>query len=141
MKAKRKTEEPKPTVPRTATRLGRNVSLKGTLRFRDSVRVSGRLEGEIISDGFLYVEEGAEVRADVRVGSAVIAGVVRGNIHAADSLEMLPSGKIYGNVRAAKLRIADGVVFEGKCEMIKNPNSVDIFSAPVDQLKASVPRV
>ena len=111
------------------------------MRFKESVRISGNFEGEIISEGFLYVEDGAEVRADVRVGSAIIAGVVRGNIHASDSLEMLPSGKIYGNVKAGKLRIADGVVFEGKCEMIKNPNAVDIFSAPVDQLKTSVQRV
>lgn len=139
--AKTRKEEVTLSTPRTATRLGKNAALKGTLRFRDSVRISGRFEGEIISDGFLYVEDGAEVQADIRVGSTVIAGVVRGNIHATDSLEMLPTGKIYGNVKAAKLRIADGVVFEGKCEMIKNANSVDIFSAPPHQLKSSVQRV
>ncbi|TVQ39339.1 MAG: polymer-forming cytoskeletal family protein [Spirochaetaceae bacterium] len=139
--ARNRNEETAPAVPRTATRLGRNAVLKGTLRFRESVRVSGRIEGQIISDGFLYIEDGAEVHADIQVGSTVVAGLVRGNIHATDSLEMLPTGKIYGNVKAAKLRVADGVVFEGKCEMIKNANSVDIFSAPVDQLKSSVQRV
>ncbi len=138
--ARARTEEKNSAPPRTATRLGKNTELKGVLRFRDSLRVSGRFEGEIISDGFLFIEDGAEVKADIRVGSTIVAGVVRGNIHATDSLEMLPSGKIYGNVKAAKLRIADGVVFEGKCEMIKNANSVDIFAAPVHQLKSSVPR-
>ena len=139
--ARKKSDEAAPAIPRTATRLGKSAVLKGTLRFRDSVRVCGRIEGEIISEGFLYVEDGAEIHADIRVGSTVVAGVVHGNIHATDSLEMLPTGKVYGNVKAAKLRIADGVVFEGKCEMIKNANSVDIFSAPVDQLKSSVQRV
>jgi cytoskeletal protein CcmA (bactofilin family) len=139
--ARSKKEELKSPIPRTATRLGKNAVVKGTMRFNESVRISGRFEGEIVSEGFLFVEDGAEVHADIRVGSAIIAGVVRGNIYASDSLEMLPSGKIYGNVKAGKLRIADGVVFEGKCEMIKNPNAVDIFSAPVDQLKTSVQRV
>jgi cytoskeletal protein CcmA (bactofilin family) len=32
---------------------------------------------------------------------------------------MLATGQVYGNIRTAKLNIADGVVFEGKCEMIK----------------------
>lgn len=139
--ARVRTDEKSSALLRTATRLGKNTTLKGVLRFRDSLRVSGRFEGEIISDGFLYIEDGAELKADIRVGSTIVAGVVRGNIHATDSLEMLPSGKIYGNVKAAKLRIADGVVFEGKCEMIKNANSVDIFSAPAHQLKSSVQRV
>ncbi len=54
---------------------------------------------------------------------------------------MLPTGKIYGNVRTAKLRIADGVVFEGKCEMIRNSDRVDIFSTGAAQLKKTIQSV
>jgi cytoskeletal protein CcmA (bactofilin family) len=46
-------------------------------------------------------------------------GAVHGNIEATDRLEIHENGKLYGNIRTAKLKIADGVVFEGKCEMIK----------------------
>jgi len=48
---------------------------------------------------------------------------------------------VYGNIRTAKLNIADGVVFEGKCEMIKNPEAVNIFSAPVEQIKKTTQSV
>jgi cytoskeletal protein CcmA (bactofilin family) len=41
---------------------------------------------------------------------------------------MLPSAKVYGNVRTAKLRIADGVIFEGICEMIRDPAAFTPFS-------------
>ena len=51
---------------------------------------------------------------------------------ASEKLEMLATGQVFGNIRTAKLNIADGVVFEGKCEMITNPDTVDIFSAKVD---------
>ena len=44
---------------------------------------------------------------------------------------------MYGDVRTAKLKIADGVVFEGKCEMIKD-QSVDVFSAKTSELKEQV---
>ncbi|MFP4441834.1 MAG: polymer-forming cytoskeletal protein [Spirochaetia bacterium] len=124
--------------PKATTRFGAETSFKGVLRFTESVRISGRFEGQIHSTGFLYIEETAEVWADITAGIIIIGGTVHGDVEATERLEMLPTGKIYGNVRTVKLRIADGVVFEGKCEMIKNSNSIDVFSAPPDQLKQTV---
>ncbi len=124
--------------PKTATRIGAGTYLKGKLRFRDSLRVSGTFEGEIESEGLLYIEENAVVRADVRARSIVVGGTLRGNAHASERVEMLPAAKVYGNVRTSKVYIGEGVVFEGKCEMIKNVNAVDIFAVPANQLRKSV---
>jgi cytoskeletal protein CcmA (bactofilin family) len=135
-----KSEDPNNEVSAT-TRLGKSTSLKGVMKFSKSVKISGKVEGKIDSTGFLYVELGAEVRADIKANSIVIGGVVHGNVEALEKLEMLPTGKIYGNVRTSKLKIADGVVFEGKCEMIKNSDKVDIFSAPVAHLKKTAQSV
>ncbi len=128
------------TIPKTATRLGRETALKGRLRFTDSVSIRGRFEGEIDADGFLFVEDGADVRANIRVHSIVIGGIVHGNIVAEGRVEMLPGGRVFGNVKAAKIRIADGVVFEGKCEMVKNASNVDIFSQSLEELKTAAGR-
>jgi len=65
------------------------------------------------------VGEGAVVKANVKARTVIIHGTVHGNIEAADRLEIQSSGKLYGNIRTSKLKIADGVVFEGKCEMVK----------------------
>lgn len=128
-------------LPRIATRLGKRTSFNGRMKFSSPVKIGGQFEGEILAEGFLYIEDGAYVRADITADSVVIAGEVHGNVQGARQVEMLPTGKIYGNVRTAKLRIADGVVFEGKCEMLRNPDSIDVFSAPVEQLKESAQRV
>ncbi|MBN2354389.1 MAG: polymer-forming cytoskeletal protein [Spirochaetales bacterium] len=120
------------------TTLGRETNFQGTLRFTESLRILGRFSGEIISPGRLVVEEGAEVKATILVGSVVVGGVIRGNITAKDKLEMLATGKVIGNIKTAKLKIADGVVFEGKCEMIKDPESIDIFSESADILKRNI---
>ena len=114
------------SIEKTTTTLGKETSFNGVLRFKESLKIDGSFEGEIESPGFLYIENGATV---------VVGGVVRGNIEASERLEMLTTGKVYGNIRTAKLNIADGVVFEGKCEMIKNPEKLDIFSAPVANIK------
>jgi cytoskeletal protein CcmA (bactofilin family) len=123
------------SAEKITTTLGKETSFNGVLRFKESLKIDGAFEGEIESPGFLYIENGATVKANIKVGSVVVGGVVRGNIEASERLEMLTTGKVFGNIRTAKLNIADGVVFEGKCEMIKNPEKLDIFSAPVASIK------
>jgi cytoskeletal protein CcmA (bactofilin family) len=118
-----------------ATTLGRETRFNGVMRFRESLKIDGHFDGEIHSAGFLYIENGAVVNANIQVGSVVIGGIVEGNIEASTSVEMLATGKVRGNIRTAKLRIADGVVFDGKCEMIREPEKVDIFSGGVAELK------
>lgn len=133
--------EKKRQIAKTNTWLGPETKLKGTLRFKESVKISGRFQGTIDSTGFLYVDVGADVRADIKAESIIIGGVVHGNVEAAEGVEILPDGKVFGNIRTKKLRIADGVVFEGKCEMIKNPDGVDLFASPLDQAKPAIQRV
>lgn len=124
-----------------ATTLGKETVFSGTMRFTSSLKIDGRFEGEIESSGYLHVEEGAQVRANIRVGSVVIGGVVHGNIIATEKLEMLSTGKVYGNVTTSRLKIADGVVFEGKCEMIKDPEDVDIFASSASKIKNTLQTV
>ncbi len=118
-----------------STILGSETVFKGTMKFSKPLKIDGKYEGRIESEGFLYIEEGAEVRADIQVGSIVVGGIVYGDIEASEKLEMLSTGQVIGNIRTAKLKIADGVRFEGKCDMISDPESINVFSAPVEQLK------
>jgi cytoskeletal protein CcmA (bactofilin family) len=121
-----------------STTLGKETVFRGTMKFSKSLKIDGTFEGEIDSSGFLYVDENAVVTADIKVRSMIIGGTVRGNIVATEKLEMLSTGRVYGDIQTPRLRIADGVVFEGKCEMIKNPDDVDIFSAPPDKIKSLI---
>ncbi len=125
-------------LERIATTLGSETNFSGTMRFNTSLKISGKFQGKIISPGILYIEEGAVVNADIKVGSVVIGGYVKGNVEAKENLELLSTGQLFGDIKTAKLKIADGVVFEGKCEMIKNEEEFDIFSARFDEIKKKV---
>ncbi len=100
------------------TVFSKDMSFYGDLKFRKSLQINGYFEGEIISDGYLVIGEGAAVKANIKAKTVIINGEVHGNIEATDRLEILTGGKLHGNIRTAKLKIADGVVFVGKCEMI-----------------------
>lgn len=106
-----------------ATILGKETSFSGTLAFKKPLQISGDFTGEIISDGYLVISEGAKVKANIKAGTVVVGGTVIGNVTATERLEMLATGKVQGNIRTAKLQIADGVVFDGNCEMINGEES------------------
>lgn len=127
--------------PRILTKLGTDTRLEGVLRFRESVEISGTLVGKVVAEGFLYIRESAEITADIKAREIVVGGTVHGNIEATDRLEILATGKIYGNVRTARFRVADGVVFEGRCEMLRDAEAIDVFAVQTDRVRESAPRV
>jgi cytoskeletal protein CcmA (bactofilin family) len=96
-----------------------NTSLDGVLKFSTSIKIEGTFKGKILSTGYLIIGERARVRASIKAQSIVIAGEVKGNVEASERLEMLPSGKLYGNIKTKTLKMADGVIFEGTCEMLR----------------------
>ena len=101
------------------TVFAKDTEFNGELYFKKSLQINGYFEGGITSEGFLVIYEGAVVKANIKAKSVILMGTVYGNIEATNSLEIYANGKLYGNIRTSKLRIADGVIFEGKCEMIK----------------------
>ena len=108
--------EPGSTQPVT-TLLGKGSEFEGKLSFEGTVRVDGKLTGEIFTDDVLVVGEGAEVNAEVTVGSIVIQGTVRGNITAKRSVEIHSPGRVKGNINTPSLFIEKGVFFDGHCQM------------------------
>jgi len=101
-----------------ATVFGKDTEFNGQLNFSSSLQIDGRFEGEIESGGYLVIGEGAEVLANIRAKTVILMGTVKGNVEATERLDIHSNGRLYGNIRTSKLKMADGVVFEGKCEMI-----------------------
>ena len=118
------------------TLLGKGSEFEGKLTFEGTVRVDGRLSGEIFSDDVLVVGEGAEVHAEIDIGEIIIQGLVVGNIRAKRSVEIHAPGKVRGDITTPSLQIDKGVIFEGKCFMEgiadgTRPRPASLLSAPV----------
>src|SRR4051794_5325949 len=109
-----------PASSEVTTLLGRGSEFEGKLSFEGTVRVDGKLSGEIFSDDVLIIGEGAEVNAEINVGAIIIEGTVHGNIHAKRSVEIHTPGRVRGNIATPSLFIEKGVVFDGQCQMEQN---------------------
>ncbi len=121
--------EPGSAQPVT-TLLGKGSEFEGKLSFEGTVRVDGKLTGEIFTDDVLIVGEGAEVNAEVTVGSIVVQGTVRGNITAKRSVEIHSPGRVRGNINTPSLFIEKGVFFDGHCQMDATDATAEAAPAP-----------
>ncbi|MGQ0644567.1 MAG: bactofilin family protein [Elusimicrobiota bacterium] len=101
---------------RMETVIGPQSHVQGTLETKGSVRVDGRLEGDVTAETLIVGETG-DVRGDVTADHAVVGGKITGNVTAAGTLELQARCHVYGDIRTAHLTIADGAVFEGTCHM------------------------
>ena len=121
--------------------LGKSTSFNGVLKFRETLRVQGKFRGTIEASGALIVDKDAVVEADhISVSSLTVYGTVIGAVHAQDKIDMMSGAEVHGDVSAARLRIADGVLFEGQCGMTGVDKEVEIFSRPTEEIKAELQR-
>lgn len=97
--------------------LGEGAEFKGTLTFEGTVRIDGKLEGEVVTRDTLVIGESAELKAELNVGTLVVSGTVRGNITASQRIEAHRPARIIGNIKTPVLSIEEGVSFEGSCSM------------------------
>ena len=97
--------------------LGKGSTFDGKLIFEGTVRIDGKLTGEIFSEDVLVVGEGAEVKAQIDVGVLIVEGHVEGTIRAARAVELHAPARVRGSIETPSLFIDKGVVFEGTCKM------------------------
>ncbi len=103
--------------PGGETVLGSDVTFKGEIAFENSMRVEGRVEGKINSKGRLSLGKGAQITAEVIVGQLSVEGAFKGNVVAAERIELASSAHVLGDIRAPKLVIAEGATFVGNCHV------------------------
>ena len=102
--------------------LGSDVEIKGNLKFSGELNFDGKLDGDIQTDGTLNLGDTATVNGNINAQSVVVRGKVNGNITAKEKIEIKTKAELFGDIRAARLVIEEGVTFVGKSEV--NPNKV-----------------
>jgi cytoskeletal protein CcmA (bactofilin family) len=98
--------------------LAEGTEIDGEIRFADELHIDGTVTGRVLSPkGRLTIGHPGSVHADVHVGTASISGTVVGTLVAKVKVEILATGRVYGNIHSPALIIEEGAVFEGHCEM------------------------
>jgi cytoskeletal protein CcmA (bactofilin family) len=102
--------------------LNSDVELKGTLRFSGELTFDGKLDGDIQSEGTLNLGDNAVVKGNITANAVIVRGKVNGNVTAKEKIDIKTKTELFGDIRAARLVMEEGVTFVGQTEV--NPNKV-----------------
>ncbi len=100
-----------------STVIAPGITIEGELTSDDEVEVAGTLKGKLVAQQGVTVSAGAIIEAEVTGASVVIGGQVTGNVSASDRVDLQAGARLVGDVRAARLTIADGASFKGNVDM------------------------
>ncbi len=107
-----------------ATILGADAKFKGDLSFDSAAKIVGSFEGVIKAKGKIFIADGSTCKATVTAKEVAVEGHVQGDVHASERVEILPSGRITGDVIAARMSMADGASIDGHVQIGPNPNGL-----------------
>lgn len=98
--------------------IGVGTRIEGNVVFKGGLRVDGEVRGNISCEngqqGTLVISEKASVEGEVTVGHVVINGTVIGPVSASESLELLPSARVTGDVEYHQIEMQQGAVIQGR---------------------------
>jgi len=118
--------------------VGEEVTFKGTIRYQGTVRVDGRLEGEIYTDGNLIIGQKAVITAKIEAGTVTCQGRITGEILAKNRVKLLSPAVFDGSITSPLLSMDEGVMFNGSCNMSKKGERKGLGSKLVVSVEEAV---
>lgn len=97
------------------TFIGSGSAVSGNLKIAGFVAVHGDLDGDLEATGKVIVSEDARIRGNITAKSAIIGGVVEGNVTAPDFIQLFQTASVVGDISTRRLVLEDGVLFHGHC--------------------------
>ena len=98
--------------------IGDGTTVDGSFRSQHSIRILGSVQnGEVESKQRVTVAEGATVQANVTAEQITVAGEVSGKITCGGRVEIMPTGRVMGEITAGSLIMQEGAFFEGHLKM------------------------
>ncbi|PKM83735.1 MAG: cell shape determination protein CcmA [Firmicutes bacterium HGW-Firmicutes-13] len=108
------------------TLIGKETEMNGSLKASGVVRIDGKYEGNIQTEGDLVIGESAQVQAEIKARNLTLAGRLKGNVEIDNKLEICSTGRLSGDIKVNSLVIEDGGIFEGNSTMPRNEGNKKI---------------
>jgi cytoskeletal protein CcmA (bactofilin family) len=98
------------------TVIAAGLTMEGNIASGGDVRIAGRFKGDVSVDGNFRIDSGGRLEGQVKARGVVIGGELQGNIDGAKHVDLLTTGVIVGDVKAASITVAAGSRMRGQVE-------------------------
>ncbi len=123
---KKKTETPEKNTQKNAginAFIGEGTVFEGHFEFAGIAQITGKLIGDITSDGTLVVGEKGDVSGTIKVAELKSAGNISGEVSAKQKITLYKSAVMAGNLYTPALEVEEGASLEGEIRMKSLKNS------------------
>jgi cytoskeletal protein CcmA (bactofilin family) len=107
-----------------STILGRGALIQGDLRVEHSLRVDGKVNGDVTSTDTLIVGAEGEITGQVSAKNLILGGKVFGSLVAPGRTVLESKSEFQGDIKTSKLVIDEGAIFDGKCSMTNGSKDI-----------------
>ena len=97
--------------------VGPRTSIEGKIKADGSIRIDGKVVGEVMAKANAAVGITGNVEGNIAAQNISIAGKVNGTVMASEKLVLEAKSVMRGDIRAAKLVVDEGAMFDGRCAM------------------------
>ncbi len=99
--------------------IGNGTIIKGEIESNGDIRIDGRVEGVLKSNGKIVLGQNGSVEGEMFCKQADLSGCVNGKIFVDELTSLKSTSRIEGELTTKQLFIEIGAIFTGKCEMGK----------------------
>ena len=101
--------------------VGSSTVVEGKIKTDGSIRIDGKLIGDLVSKANAALGSNGIIEGNLTARNVTLAGKVMGTVTASEKLVLETKSMVKGDVRAARLVVDEGAVFDGHCAMSASP--------------------
>ena len=98
--------------------IGQNSRIIGDFRYSGGLHIDGTVKGNVLADdddqAMLTLSDKGTIEGEVKVPYIILNGVVKGNVHAREHVELAANARVEGNVFYRLIEMAMGAEVNGK---------------------------
>lgn len=110
--------------------IGKGTVIEGNVMTESSIRVDGGIKGKLICKNTVTIGQTGRIQGDVEALNAIIGGKVKGKVTVSEKLVLESKASLIGELKAKKLIIDEGSIFEGTSDMGASQSSGTVKQAP-----------
>lgn len=95
--------------------IGRGSTIRGDMKINGFMRIDGDLDGNLETTGNVIVGENARINGNITAKSITVSGIVKGNIIAPESVRLLSTCAVIGDIQTHRLQADENVILHGHC--------------------------
>lgn len=114
--------------------------IHGDIKINGFAKIDGDIDGNLETTSNLIIGEKARIQGNITAKSVTVGGIVKGDITVTDSVELLSTSVVLGDIIARHIKAEADVILHGRCISLSKDEEFTAASEKLLNVKAIAER-